>query len=365
MRPAHARIDLDALVHNYRHARRLGGGRALAVVKADAYGHGVVRCARALEDEADGFGVACIEEALELREAGVRAPILLLEGFFDTGELALIERHDLWTVIASPWQVEALERHRPGRAWTAWLKLDTGMHRLGLSPDEFADAWRRLQSLGWVEDMVAMTHLARADELGKPRTAEQLDAFDAALATLPPGTPASVANSAGLMAWPRARRDWVRPGLMLYGTHMLDATCAAVDALRPAMRLQSEVIAVRELAADEPIGYGGGFVTDRPTRVGVVAMGYADGYAQYAPAGTPVLVDGARSRLIGRVSMDMLTVDLTAHPDAGVGTPVELWGAGLPVAEVAAHCASSPYRLLSGLKRVRREYTPRAESSAD
>ena len=365
MRPAHARIDLDALVHNYRHARRLGGGRALAVVKADAYGHGAVRCARALEDEADGFGVACIEEALELREAGVRAPILLLEGFFDTGELALIERHDLWTVIASPWQVEALERHRPGRAWTAWLKLDTGMHRLGLSPDEFADAWHRLQELGWVEEMVAMTHFARADELGEPRTGEQLDAFDAALATLPPGTPASVANSAGLMAWPRARRDWVRPGLMLYGTHMLDATCAAVDALRPVMRLQSEVIAVRELAADEPIGYGGGFVTDRPTRVGVVAMGYADGYAQYAPAGTPVLVDGARSRLIGRVSMDMLTVDLTAHPDAGVGTPVELWGAGLPVAEVAAHCASSPYRLLSGLKRVRREYTPRAESSAD
>ncbi len=363
MRPALARIDLDALRHNYRHARRLGGGRALAVVKADAYGHGAVRCAQALDGEADGFGVACIEEALELREAGIRAPILLLEGFFEATELALIERHGLWTVIASPWQVEALERHRPGRAWTAWLKLDTGMHRLGLSADEFADAWRRLRALGRVEDMVAMTHFARADELGQPRTSQQLNAFDAALAALPPGTPASVANSAGLMAWPRARRDWVRPGLMLYGTHMLDAPCAAADALRPVMRLQSRVIAVRELAVGEPIGYGGGFVTDVPTRVGVVAMGYADGYAQYAPMGTPVLVDGARSRLIGRVSMDMLTVDLTAHPHAGVGTPVELWGPDLPVAEVAAHCASSPYRLLSGLKRVRREYAAPVEAA--
>ncbi|AOH35403.1 alanine racemase [Luteimonas sp. JM171] len=358
MRPVQALIDLDALVHNYRHARRLGGGRALAVVKADAYGHGAVRCARALDGEADGFGVACIEEALELREAGVRSPILLLEGFFETAELALIERHDLWTVVASPWQVEALERHRPARPWTVWLKLDTGMHRLGLPPEAYADAWRRLQALGWVQDMVAMTHFARADELGEARTEQQLDAFDAALAGLPAGTAASVANSAGLMAWPRARREWVRPGLMLYGTHMLDAPCEAAAALRPVMQLQSQVIAVRELGPGEPIGYGGGFITDGPTRVGVVAMGYADGYAQYAPAGTPVLVGGARTRLIGRVSMDMLTVDLSGHPDAGVGTPVELWGPGLPVAEVAAHCDSSPYRLLSGLKRVRREYGP-------
>ena len=357
MRPARALIDLDAFVHNYRHARRLGGDRALAVIKADAYGHGAVACARALDVEADGFGVACIEEALELREAGIRAPILLLEGFFQAAELALIEHHDLWTVVASPWQVEALERHRAARPLQAWLKLDTGMHRLGLSPDEFADAWRRLRALDGIGDMVAMTHFARADELGQARTDEQLDAFDAALSALPPGTLASAANSAGLMAWPRARREWVRPGLMLYGTHMLDAPCAEADPLRPAMRLESALIAVRELAAGEPVGYGGGFVTDHPTRVGVVAMGYADGYAQYAPAGTPVLVDGKRSRLAGRVSMDMLTVDLTGHPDAGVGTPIELWGPGLPVAEVAAHCGSSPYRLLSGLKRVPRRYS--------
>ena len=352
MRPARALIDLEAFKANYRHARQLAGGRALAVVKADAYGHGAVRCAQALDGEADGFGVACIEEALALREAGIRAPILLLEGFFDTDELALIQRHGLWTVAASPWQVEALERHRGARPEQVWVKLDSGMHRLGLTPAGFTDAWQRLRTLEGIGALVAMTHFSRADELAEERTAEQLAQFDQALTALPDTATASVANSAALMAWPQARRGWGRPGLMLYGTHMLDAPCPAAEALRPAMHLESAVISVRELGAGEPIGYGGSFVTDRPTRVGVVTMGYADGYAQYAPAGTPVLVDGRRSRLIGRVSMDMLTIDLTDHPQAAVGTPVELWGPNLPVAEVAAHAGTSPYRLLSGLKRV-------------
>ncbi|MGY0559893.1 alanine racemase [Luteimonas sp. A277] len=356
MRPARALVDLDAVAHNYRHARQLAGGRALAVVKADAYGHGAVQCAQALDSEADGFGVACIEEALELREAGIRAPILLLEGFFTADELPLIERHRLWTVVASPWQAEALERHGGQQPEQVWVKLDSGMHRLGLAPGEFADAWQRVRALDGVEGMVAMTHFARADELGQDRTAEQLHSFDQALASLPADTMVSVANSAGLMAWPNARRGWGRPGLMLYGTHMLDAPCAPAEALQSAMTLESAIISVRELAAGEPIGYGGGFVTDRPTRVGVVAMGYADGYAQYAPAGTPVLVDGRRSRLIGRVSMDMLTIDLNDHPQAQVGTKVELWGSRLPVAEVASHAGTSPYRLLSGLKRVPRVY---------
>ena len=356
MRPARALVDLDAVRHNYRHAQQLAGGRALAVVKADAYGPGAARCAQALDGEADGFGVACIEEALELREAGIRAPILLLEGFFTADELPLIERHRLWTVVASPWQVEALERHAGRQPEQVWVKLDSGMHRLGLAPQEFAAAWQRVCALDGVQAMVAMTHFARADELGQDRTAEQLHSFDQALATLPADTMVSVANSAGLMAWPQARRGWGRPGLMLYGTHMLDAPCASAESLQPAMTLESAIISVRDLPAGEPIGYGGGFVTDRPTRIGVVAMGYADGYAQYAPAGTPVLVEGRRSRLIGRVSMDMLTIDLSDHPQAQVGTKVELWGSHLPVAEVAAHAGTSPYRLLSGLKRVPRMY---------
>ena len=354
MRPSRATIDLDAVRHNYRHARALGGGRPLAVVKADAYGHGAIACARALEPEADGFGVACIEEALELREAGIRAPILLLEGFFDAGELPLIEHHDLWTVVASPWQVELLERHRAARPWRVWLKLDSGMHRLGLSPSEYGVAWRRLAALPWIERMVAMSHFSRADELAHASTPEQLDTFDAALAQLPPGVPVSLANSAALMAWPATRRDWVRPGLMLYGSHMLDAPRAEAGALRAVMTLESKVIAVRELAAGEPIGYAGTFTTTRPTRVGVVAAGYADGYPQYATSGTPVVIDGQPGELIGRVSMDMLTIDLTDHPRAGLGSTVELWGPRLPVADVAARSGNSPYRLLTGLKRVPR-----------
>jgi len=356
MRPSRATIDLDALRHNYRHARALGGGKALAVVKADAYGHGAVACARALATEADGFGVACIEEALELREAGIDAPILLLEGFFDSAELDLIEQHRLWSVVASPWQVAMLERHHARRPWQVWLKLDSGMHRLGLAPTEYADAWRRLRALPWVERVVAMSHFSRADELSHASTREQLATFDRALAALPGDAPASIANSAALMAWPSTRRDWVRPGLMLYGSHMLDAPCAAADALRAVMTLESKVIAVRELAAGEPIGYAGTFITTRPTRVGVVAAGYADGYPQYATSGTPVIIDGRPGELIGRVSMDMLTVDLSDHPQAGLGSLVQLWGAQLPVAEVAARSGNSPYRLLTGLKRVPRRY---------
>ena len=356
MRPSRATIDLDALRHNHRHARALGGGRALAVVKADAYGHGAVACARALEPEADGFGVACIEEALELRESGITAPILLLEGFFDAGELDLVERHRLWTVVASPWQVDLLERHRARQPWQVWLKLDSGMHRLGLSPEEFVPAWRRLAALPWVGQMVAMTHFSRADELSHPSTPGQMAVFESVLASLPPGTPASVANSAALMAWPATRREWVRPGLMLYGAHMLDAPCAAADELRAVMTLESKVIAVRDLAAGEPIGYAGTYTTTRPTRVGVVAAGYADGYPQYATSGTPVVIDGRPGELIGRVSMDMLTIDLTDHPEAGLGSRVELWGPNLPVAEVAARSGNSPYRLLAGLKRVPRRY---------
>ena len=360
MRPARATIDLDALRHNYRHARTLGGDKALAVVKADAYGHGAVDCARALDGEADGFGVACIEEAIELRDAGIRAPILLLEGFFDADELPLIERHALWTVVASPWQVEVLERHPLQRPLPVWLKLDSGMHRLGLAPDDYPGAWRRLRALPWVGDMVAMSHFSRADELGHASTSEQLATFDAVLARLPPGTTTSLANSAALMAWPAARGGWVRPGLMLYGSHMLDAPCAAAEPLRTVMELASKVITVRELAAGEPIGYAGAFTTSRPTRVGVVAAGYADGYPQYATSGTPVIIDGRPGELIGRVSMDMLTVDLTDHPGAGIGSDIELWGARLPVAEVAARSGNSPYRLLTGLKRAPRQVVERS-----
>ena len=355
MRPARALIDLDALRHNYRLARRLGGGRALAVVKADAYGHGAVRCAAALEAEADGFAVACIEEALALREAGIRSPVLLLEGFFDAAELALIVEHDLWTVVHAAWQVEALERTPLPRPLDVWLKLDSGMHRVGLDARDYRDAWQRLRALPHVGALVKMSHFARADEPECARTTEQLDAFGAATAGLPGES--SLCNSPALLGWPQARADWARPGLMLYGVSpFTDPGHPVAAQLRPVMTLESKLIAVRELAAGEPVGYGARFVTDAPTRIGVVAMGYADGYPQFAVTGTPVAIDGRSGRLVGRVSMDMLTVDLTGHPEAGVGSRVELWGSQVPAAQVVAHSQTSSYRLLCAVKRVPLEY---------
>ena len=357
MRPARALIDLQALRHNYRLARTLGGGKALAVVKADAYGHGAVRCAQALEPEADGFAVACIEEALELRQAGIRAPILLLEGFFDAGELALIQQHDLWCVIHANWQLDALEAAPLSRPLKVWLKVDTGMHRVGLSPADCAAAWPRLQAIPQVEVMVLMSHFSCADDLHSARTDEQMAVFAEVRAQCPLALETSLCNSPALLGWPQWQGDWARPGLMLYGATPFDRPHPLADQLQPVMSLQSRIISVRELGVGEPVGYGAQFVAARPTRVGVVALGYADGYPQHTPNGTPVMIDGRVGELIGRVSMDMLTVDLTDHPAAGLGSLVELWGKQIPIAQFAARCNASAYRLLSGLKRAQREYS--------
>ncbi|MCQ4348605.1 alanine racemase [Pseudomonas stutzeri] len=354
MRPARALIDLDALRHNYRLARELSGARALAVVKADAYGHGAVRCAQALAPEADGFAVACIEEALELRAAGIRAPILLLEGFFAADELALIAEQQLWCVVHSAWQLEAIERSALARPLHVWLKLDSGMHRVGLQPEEYRAAHARLLASGKVAKIVLMSHFARADEPDCPRTAEQLAVFRAATAGL--GGELSLRNSPAVLGWPEVPSDWVRPGIMLYGASPFAQAQDSAARLQPVMTLESQIIAVRELPAGEPVGYGARFVSARPTRVGVVAMGYADGYPRHAPNGTPVVVDGVRTALIGRVSMDMLTVDLTELPQAGLGSRVELWGAQLPAGEVAAAAETIPYQLFCNLKRVPRHY---------
>lgn len=354
MRPARALIDLGALRHNYRLARELAGGRALAVIKADAYGHGAVRCAQALENEADGFAVACIEEALELRESGIRAPILLLEGFFDADELALIDRHDLWCVVHSNWQIDAIEAHSFTHPLKVWLKLDSGMHRIGFPPASYPQAWQRLQALPQVGDVVAMSHFARADELDSDRTGQQIATFKALCKSWSAQT--SLANSPALLGWPQARGDWGRAGLMLYGVSPYSVPHETTSRLRPVMTLQSRIIAVRDLDAGEPVGYGGQFMTTKPMRIGVAALGYADGYPQFAPSGTPVAVDGQPSRLAGRVSMDMLTLDLTDLPDAGLGSQVEFWGHQVAANEVATRGKTSPYRLLCGLKRVSRVY---------
>ncbi|MDD1966296.1 alanine racemase [Pseudomonas putida] len=355
MRPARALIDLQALRHNYQLARETTGAKALAVIKADAYGHGAVRVAQALESQADGFAVACIEEALELRQAGIRAPVLLLEGFFEADELSLIVEHDFWCVVHSTWQLEAIERTAVGKPLTVWLKMDSGMHRVGIHPAEYQAACQRLQASGKVAKVVLMSHFARADELDSTRTDEQVAIFQAAREGV--SAEISLRNSPGVMGWPKVPSDWVRPGIMLYGATPFDQSQPVADRLQPVMTLESKVICVRELPAGEPVGYGGAFVTDRPMRIGVVAMGYADGYPRQAPTGTPVMIDGHRSQLLGRVSMDMLCVDLTNVPGAGLGSRVELWGKNVLASDVASSAGTIPYQIFCNLKRVPRLYS--------
>ena len=355
-RPARAHIDLQALRENYRWARqRTAGSRALAVVKANAYGHGAVRVARTLDGQVDGFAVACLEEALELRESGVQNPILLLEGVFAPTELALVSTHGLWITVHCQTQLQWLLSARLDRPLQVWLKMDSGMHRLGFAPQDYRAAYAALAHSPQVSEIVLMSHYARADETDCPFSLQQRATFESLTQDLPGAR--SLANSAGLMAWSPHAGEWVRPGLALYGVSPLSGSRALETPLRPAMTLESELIAVREVNAGEAIGYGTHYVTQGITRVGVVAMGYADGYPRAAANGTPVAVAGQRTRLLGRVSMDMLTVDLTHLPHAAIGDTVELWGPQIGIGDVASASQTIPYELLTQVtRRVERHY---------
>ncbi len=350
MRPLIATVRLDNLRHNYLMARQAGTGLTLAVVKANAYGHGAVRCAQALADLADGFAVACLEEALQLRAAGVALPILLLEGVFEAEELSAVEHHDLWFVVQSPEQLTMLEAAKPAKPYTVFLKMDSGMHRAGFAPQDFAAAHCKLAASDKVARIVKMSHFARADEPQLSATHAQLEIFDSVCRYLPGEE--SIANSAGILCHDKARRNINRAGIMLYGASPLPAGFDQGAALKPVMRLTSKVFGVRELPAGQPVGYGGSFVTERPTRVGLIACGYADGYPRLASTGSPVAVDGKRSRIIGRVSMDMITIDLTDLPEAGIGSEVELWGDTVHINEVAAQAGTISYEVLCNVKRA-------------
>ncbi|MBB5018402.1 alanine racemase [Chitinivorax tropicus] len=350
MRPARVIIDLAALRHNYQVAKRLHGGKVFAVIKADAYGHGAVACAKALQGEADAFGVACIEEALELRAAGIQLPILLLEGLFEASELALVCEHRLWFAVATPEQVAMLEHHTVAAPVHVWLKIDSGMHRLGIAPAEAKSMAERLQATGKLASLNWMSHFSRADEPEESTTQQQTECFDQA--TRGESGESSLSNSAGILAHPRAHRSWGRAGIMLYGSSPFAERSAVELGLRPVMRFESQIISTRQLESGEAIGYGGSFVTDKPMRVGVVACGYADGYPRLAGTGTPIAVNGRLTRLVGRVSMDMLTIDLTDLPDAQVGTPVELWGEQVPVDAIAKRAGTISYELLCHVKRA-------------
>ena len=350
-------VDADALRHNLRQVRKLAPeSRIMAVIKANAYGHGLVPAAKAFA-EADGFAVARLEEGLALRQAGLVNRILLLEGIISPEQLQLAAHERFELMVHSFEQLELLDA-LDGAAprLPVWLKVDSGMNRLGFRLEEFPDAYARLRGNARVEaSPTLVTHLASADDRENSATERQLHAFTQATAGLPGAR--SIANSAGVLAWPSSRADWVRPGLMLYGVSPFPSGTGAELGLRPAMTLCTDVIAIKTVRAGESVGYGGTWTATRETRMAVVAAGYGDGYPRSMASGAPVLVNGRRAHLIGRVSMDMITVDVTDLPPVNVGDPVELWGADVPVEELAAHAGTIAWDLLCGVsQRVELEW---------
>jgi alanine racemase len=351
MRPSRAIVRLDAIRRNLAAARRFApASRNIPVIKANAYGHGAVEVARALHNDAPAFAVAVIDEAVELRDAGIENPILVLQGCNHREGVNEAAARRFWLMLHDRGQVEQVIRSRPAAPVTAWLKVDTGMHRLGLSIEEAASARQALSAADHVSDpMVLCTHLACADEPERPMTQIQVSAFRAFAEPL--GLPLSIANSAGILHWPETHADWNRPGVMLYGSSPSAKFGNEPGLLQAAMTLQSELIAVREIAAGEGVGYGQRWKAREPARIGTITIGYADGYPRHAPSGTPVLVNGKRVPLVGTVSMDMITVDLSGVGDAKPGDPVELWGENLRVNEVAETSGTIGYELLAGLTR--------------
>ncbi|MGB4767585.1 MAG: alanine racemase [Rugosibacter sp.] len=370
-RPINVRLDGAALRHNHALVRQTAPhAKVWSVIKANAYGHGVLRAAKALQSVADGFAVVEVEQAIALRQAGIRQPVLLLEGFYQANELPLFAQWQLTPVLHTLWQVDVLIASQ----WQlpVYLKIDTGMNRLGFTAKEFSTVLTRLESAGCAASITVMTHFADADE--DRGIAEQMSC----LRTMTNGhaLPLSLANSAALLRFPESHADWVRPGIMLYGASPFPARQSAEAlGLKPVMTLASELIGVRDIAAGDRVGYGGTFVAEQPMRIGIVACGYADGYPRHAPTGTPVLVAGQRTRTLGRVSMDKLCVDLTgieqklgagkttalqggraknallavADGDTAttstIGTKVTLWGEGLPADDVATAAGTVAYEL--------------------
>lgn len=344
-RPLRALIDISALKHNFSIVRNCAPqSLAMAVVKANGYGHGMLRVANALEN-AEGFALLNIEEAVTLREAGFNQTILLLEGFFEACELPELAAHSLSTVVHCPEQIEMLEASSLKRKLNIFLKINSGMNRLGFKPEVFNEAMHRLVECPAVGDLCLMTHFATADEA--QGIAPQMACFNRVTSGL--DAQRSLANSAAIIRYPETHADWVRPGIMLYGSSPFADVSAECLGLKPVMTLESQVIAVQEIKPGEAIGYGASFRSKTPMRVGIVACGYADGYPRHAPSGTPVLVGGVRSCTLGRVSMDMICIDLSSIHHVGIGSPVIFWGDGLSVDEVAKAAGTISYELLCKL----------------
>jgi alanine racemase len=351
-----ALIDTAALRHNLGTIRAYAPrAKVMAVVKANAYGHGLVATALALAD-ADAFAVARLEEGIALRGAGIRAPVVLLEGVFSADQLAEASQHGFELVVHDPQQLRLLENYRGTRRFVVWIKVDTGMNRLGFRPEAFAAALGRLRALTVPAlELRVMTHLARADERDQPMTVSQVERFEATLAaaelTGPQRLATSIGNSAGTLGWPRAHGEWVRPGLALYGVSPFPGETAQSHGLRPVMTLETTVLTVREVKRGETVGYAGAWRAERDSAVAILAAGYGDGLPRHLENGTPVLIGGARYPLVGRVSMDMIAVDVTGAPAVVAGNRGIVWGAGLPVEEIARRADTIPYELLCGVSQ--------------
>jgi len=356
MRPLIATVDLAALRHNYSLARQCAPGRkAFAVVKADAYGHGARQVVAALADVADGFAVCSLEEAAEIRAVNEQARMLLLEGCFEAAEYEAAAELRLDVAVQGSANAEQLLAASLPRPLNVWMKLDSGMHRLGFTAEAVRDWYPRLREAPQVAELNLMSHFACADERGHPLNELQLEQF-CALCELE-FDHRSMANSAAVLTLAAAHMDWLRPGIMLYGATPFAELSAEALGLKPVMTLTAGLIAIRDVPAGESVGYGAGWVAQRPSRIGTVSCGYADGYPRTAPPGTSVVIRGRRVPLAGRVSMDMLAVDLTDLPDAQLGDAVELWGAQMPIDELARACGTIGYELLTKVtRRVPRRY---------
>lgn len=341
-----ATVSQAALRHNFQQIRRCAPhSKIMAMVKANAYGHGLTTVAETLR-EADALGVASIEEALLVRKIGVQTDLVLMEGIFREEELPFIQTHHLTQVVHHWPQIQALQHYQETiRApFKVWLKINTGMNRLGFSLQEVREAHRTLASLPHVDLIGMMTHFSQADDLRSETTSLQIERFNRIVDGL--AGQRCLANSAAILAWPQTHADWVRPGLMLYGASPFQESTAQAYNLLPGMTLQSEIIAIRDLSRGERVGYSGTWENIRSDcKIGIVAMGYGDGYPWHVKNGTPILVNQQRTQIVGRISMDMLAIDLTTVGPVKIGDPVILWGEGLPVEEVAKHAGTIPYEL--------------------
>lgn len=351
-RATQATIHLDALRHNLKRIRDLAPrSQVMAVVKADGYGHGLERVAKALVG-ADAFGVAAIEDAERLRAAGMQQRIVLLSGFDEPRDLSVLRRLGLESVLHCEEQLRMLEADDVASesALRLWVKVDSGMHRLGFSPERLPEVMQRLSVLRGIATQPAlMSHFARSDEFDVESTSQQIHRFKAATADL--AGERSLANSAAVLGWPQAHVDWIRPGGALYGISVVAGKTGSDFGLRPAMTFSTRLIAINRVASGEPVGYGGDWCAPEDMSIGVAAIGYGDGYPRHAPPGTSVLVNGEPAAIVGRVSMDLMAIDLRRFPAAKVGDPVLLWGAELPIEQVAEAAGTIGYELSCGLTR--------------